>query len=150
MAKRAAVVFAVKWFVVPIVLAAVGFFVLGPFVEGRAAVQDAKASAEVLEEPRRFTSEPDVDVSVAPAPRRAPSRTRSTPVRRTTVPDPPPPDDSPPPLADPPEDQAEPPPADAGGTVVDPGSTPPPPPTSGTADGPPPGTVPPPDSNSGG
>ncbi|MCO5296189.1 MAG: hypothetical protein M9921_04965 [Fimbriimonadaceae bacterium] len=121
MAKRASIVFAVKWFAVPIVLAAIGFFVLGPLLEGRAAAEEVKASAKALEEPRRFSGEPDVDVSVAPAPKRTRTRTRSAPVQRTTPSEEPPPSEQPdsePPAAEPAQDQGAPPPPDDIGTTV--------------------------------
>lgn len=121
-----------KWVVVPMALAGVGFFVLGPILEGKASAANPSSTAPPEDKPR-FTSEPDVDVSVAPAaPRR--SRAPRTSTRTSTSPpraETPPPAEEPSetvPDAEPTIDHSTPPPPDT--TVEDPTRSPEP------ADGP--------------
>ncbi len=121
MARRASLVMLTKWVVVPVALAAVGFFVLGPVLEGKAAAASAPPSTAPDEEKPRFTSEPDVDVSVAPATRRRSTTTRArTPARtrRRLTPAPEVPPEVPTPDAEPTIDHGIPPPTstvDGGG-----------------------------------
>jgi hypothetical protein len=94
--------FLVKWLVIPVGLAALGFFVIGPLLGRQAAPPPSvKAPAEpITEEPaaNKVTGNPDVEVSARPATRRRSSRSSNR--RRTepprTVPDIPSPDEEPP------------------------------------------------------
>ena len=100
-----------KWLVVPSALALVGYFGIGPLIGGRTSPPPA-ASEPTSEEPaRRFTSEPEVEVSATPAPRRTRARVpqrRSEPSRVRVVEPPPEPETpeeaEPPPVADPVDD----------------------------------------------
>lgn len=69
--KQSSRLFAIKWLVVPSVLAVVGYFGIGPLLSGRAAPPPVDAEAAPSDPPRRFTTEPEVDVTASPAVRRA-------------------------------------------------------------------------------
>lgn len=92
-----------KWVFVPVVLAALGFFVLGPILEGKNAAAAPSPTAPPADTPR-FNSEPDVEVSVAPATRRRTTTTRAEPApptRRRSTPAPAPSTVEPPPVPEP-------------------------------------------------
>jgi hypothetical protein len=85
--------FFVKWFLVPMLLAAVGFFVIGPRIgsasKGPKIIQAPPVTEETLgEEPKKFHGEPKVDVEAEPVTRRRSRRssTRSSQSGRSASP----------------------------------------------------------------
>jgi hypothetical protein len=71
--------FLIKWLFVPVGLAALGFFVVGPRLGSPGAPKPAPAEPQIVEpapEKPKFNGEPEVEVSSRPASRRASSRRR--------------------------------------------------------------------------
>ena len=93
--------FLLKWLVIPVGLAAVGFFVVGPML---ARSSSTPVAAEPPAEPAtqeptntKVTGNPEVEVSARPAPRRRSTRrSRPRPTNQESPPSIPSPDEEPP------------------------------------------------------
>ena len=113
---RASKVFAIKWFVVPCLCAVVGYFGIGPILSGRTEPTKVEVETQPADPPRRFTSEPEVEVSATPATRRRsapePAPTPAPERSRVRVVEPPMPDSqlpddaTPPPIPEPVDDHS--------------------------------------------
>jgi hypothetical protein len=95
--------FLLKWLVIPVGLAALGFFVVGPRLLPAAEPAKNEPKAEVVEQDdpnkQKITGNPEVEVSVAPASHRRTNRRRShrkTEETHKPAPDVPSPDEEPP------------------------------------------------------
>jgi hypothetical protein len=96
--------FLLKWLVIPVGLAALGFFIVGPrLLPAAEPPKNEPPKTEVIEQDdsdkQKITGNPEVEVSVSPASHRRTSRRHSRRRSEEThkpAPDVPPPDEEPP------------------------------------------------------
>lgn len=121
MAKRSGSVakFLIKWLVIPVGLAAIGFFVVGPQIGQNETKSDMAPGANTGAPPpetdggRNRISEPEVEVTARPAGRRRSIRPPARTVTPASAPTPAEPqDEDPPATVDPPSDPPVDPPTD--------------------------------------